>query len=159
MPGIAWNTCSTPSEGPGRQALYLLRVSFYWRWLNCWWPKPASPAREKNHMSHTNMKRNYKQEYNKYYGRGPACNCTPSQRKYRLNKASRARALRKVKNKKNISRNHDVDHSNGNPLDNRSSHLRVIPRSINRGKNKNKIKKCNLTKYVYTQHTKQNNNT
>ena len=95
-----------------------------------------SPAREKNHMSNTNMKRNYKQEYNKYYGRGPACDCTSSQRKYRLNKASRAHALRKVKKKQKIPRNHDIDHFNGNPLDNRSSNLKVIPRSINRGKNK-----------------------
>ena len=87
-------------------------------------------------MSNTNMKRNYKQEYNKYYGSGPARDCTPSQRKYRLNKASRARALRKVKKKQNIPRNHDVDHLNGNPLDNRLSNLKVIPRSINRGKNK-----------------------
>ena len=87
-------------------------------------------------MSNTNMKRNYKQEYMKYYGKGLACDCTPTQRKYRLNKASRARALRKVRNKQNIPLNHDVDHSNGNPLDNRSSNLKVIPRSINRGKNK-----------------------
>ena len=96
----------------------------------------VSPAKEKNHMSNTNMRRNYKQEYNKYYGRGPACDCTPSQRKYRLNKASRAHALRKVKQQQNIPHNHDVDHSNGNSLDNRSSNLKVIPRSINRGKNK-----------------------
>ena len=96
----------------------------------------ASPARQKNHMSNTNMKHNYKQEYMKYYGKGPVCDCMPTQRKYRLNKASCAHALRKVKKKQNIPCNHDIGHSNGNPLDNRSSNLKVIPHSINRGKNK-----------------------
>ena len=139
LPGFVRNICVTPSGGHGRQVPYLLRVILFDLGDDSIFEDPlyilAAPARN-NHMSNTNMKRNYKQEYNKYYGRGPACDCTPTQRKYRMHKALRARARRKVKSKQNIPRNHDVDHSNGNPLDNRSSNLKVIPRSINRGKNK-----------------------
>ena len=79
--------------------------------------------------------RDYQHEYNKYYDRRSASACTPLHRKHRKQKASRARALRQVKSKRSISRNHDVDQKNGNPLDNRASNLKVIHRHVNRGTN------------------------
>ena len=78
--------------------------------------------------------RNYQHEYNKYYGRGPASACIPLQRKHRKHKESRAQALRLMKKKQRIPHNHDVDHKNENPLDNRPSHLKLIHRHVNRRK-------------------------
>lgn len=71
------------------------------------------------------MARDYKEEYREYHGR-------PEQIKRR---AARVMARRyKEKNghaKKGDGK--DIDHKNGNPLDNRPENLQVRDRSANRG--------------------------
>ena len=70
------------------------------------------------------MARNYDKEYNNYQGK-------PEQIKRR---AARNAARRKLEKAGKVRKGDgkDVDHSNGNPRDNRSSNLKVKSKSDNR---------------------------
>ena len=71
-------------------------------------------------------KRDYKKEYAEYHS-------TPAQKKRR---ASRNKVRRKLLREGRVSKgdNKDVDHKDGNPLNNAARNLRVITRSKNRAK-------------------------
>lgn len=70
------------------------------------------------------MARDYKKEYKNYHSK-------PEQKKKR---AARNAARRKLMRNGKVSKGDgkDVDHRNGNPRDNRTSNLRVKPKSSNR---------------------------
>lgn len=71
-------------------------------------------------------KRNYKKEYRNYHGK-------PSQIKRRSSRnTARRKMVKSGSAKKGDGK--DVDHKNGNPLDNRRRNLRVMSRSKNRSK-------------------------
>jgi len=69
--------------------------------------------------------RNYKEEYETYHG-------TEDQKKRR---AARNKARRHLESEGRAHKHDgkDVDHKNGNPLDNREDNLRMRSRSANRG--------------------------
>lgn len=70
------------------------------------------------------MARNYKNEYSKYQG-------TAAQKKKRASRNAARNALKKV----GVVRkgdNKDVNHRNGNPLDNRAKNLQVTTKRANR---------------------------
>lgn len=69
--------------------------------------------------------RNYKEEYESYHG-------TDEQKKRR---AARNKARRRLEAEGRAHKHDgkDVDHKNGNPLDNSSDNLRIRSRSANRG--------------------------
>jgi hypothetical protein len=70
------------------------------------------------------MARNYKKEYANYQG-------TPEQIKKRASRnAARAKMVKAGKVRKGDGM--DIDHSNGDPLDNSTSNLKVKPASKNR---------------------------
>mgnify|MGYP003646158710 FL=1 len=73
--------------------------------------------------SSPNYKRNYRQEYDRYQGK-------PAQKKRR---ASRNKANRLV-GKKGM----DVDHKDGNPLNNSRKNLKIKPKGNNRSFPRNK---------------------
>lgn len=87
------------------------------------------------------QRRNYKKEYISYYGMGKSSEVSPLKRLRRKQKASRAKALKLVRSKKKIPKNHDVHHKDGNPLNNALSNLSVISRKKNRSMKKKKKKK------------------
>lgn len=83
-------------------------------------------------------KRNYRKEYDDYYGRkGRPKTWTAKQKTRRAQKASRnaARALMTKRVGKKRIRGRDVHHKNGNALDNRPSNLEIITRAKNRALN------------------------
>ena len=80
------------------------------------------------------MTRDYHKERRAYYGYGKSSSVTPEQRKHRREMAARKRARAQVKSKRRIPRGHEVDHKDGNPLNNKSSNLRVVTRHVNRAK-------------------------
>ena len=70
--------------------------------------------------------RDYKKEYLEYQG-------TPMQKKRRAKRnAARRRLMREGRVKKGDGK--DVDHKNGDPMDNSSSNLHVMSASANRSK-------------------------
>lgn len=70
--------------------------------------------------------RNYKKEYQNYQG-------TPQQKKRRaMRNAARRRMMREGRTRKGDGK--DVDHKNGNPMDNSPGNLRVLSASANRAK-------------------------
>lgn len=70
--------------------------------------------------------RDYKEEYDSYHG-------TTEQKKRR---AARNKARRHLERSGRVHKGDgkDVDHKDGNPLNNGSANIRVIDRSTNRGK-------------------------
>tara|TARA_Y100000114_G_scaffold43148_1_gene38572 strand:+ start:450 stop:707 length:258 start_codon:yes stop_codon:yes gene_type:complete len=67
-------------------------------------------------------KRNYKKEYKNYHGK-------PKQIKRRDSR----NAARNILKKKGVNvKGKDVAHKNGNPLDNKTSNLKVVSKSKNR---------------------------
>ena len=80
---------------------------------------------------------NKKRKYNKSTGRDyeydKEYQSSPEQKK---NRASRNAARRKLMKEGKVAKGDgkDVDHSNGNPKDNRKSNLKVMSKSKNRGK-------------------------
>jgi hypothetical protein len=70
--------------------------------------------------------RNYRKEYLNYQG-------TPQQKKRRaMRNAARRRMVREGRARKGDGK--DVDHKNGNPMDNSPGNLRVLSASANRAK-------------------------
>lgn len=69
--------------------------------------------------------RNYREEYDSYHG-------TESQKRRR---AARNKARRRLERAGKVSKGdgRDVDHKDGNPLNNSSANIRVISQSKNRG--------------------------
>ena len=76
------------------------------------------------------MPRDYRKERQAYYGYGSASSVTPEQRKHRKEMASRKLARKRL----NPPKGKEVDHKDGNPLNNKRSNLQVISRHANRSK-------------------------
>lgn len=72
------------------------------------------------------MARDYKKEY-----QARAEELKAYRRAHRQQDASRARARRSMGN---IPAGHEVDHVDGNPMNNSKDNLRIIPRRANRAK-------------------------
>lgn len=76
----------------------------------------------------------------KYYDKNPKAKVKKKKYDTKYNKktvkdrVSRNKARRIMKSKGVNVKGKDVDHKNGNPKDNRTSNLRVISKSKNRGK-------------------------
>lgn len=78
-------------------------------------------------------KRDYKKERQAYYGYGRFEDVTPTQQKHRKEKNNRNKARTRLKKEGiKLKPNHDVDHKDGNALNNSRSNLRVQHRSKNR---------------------------
>ena len=76
-------------------------------------------------------KRNYKKEYKNYHGK-------PKQIKRRDSR----NAARNILKKKGVNiKGKDVAHKNGNPLDNKTSNLKVVSKSKNRSYKRTKNSK------------------
>ena len=82
--------------------------------------------------------RNYRKEYIDFFGRSPEA-ATAKQLYHRKENASRIVARRKFLDHHKLVKcdqhagGWDVDHKNGDPLDNRMCNLRAMPIKINRG--------------------------
>ena len=68
--------------------------------------------------------RDYGKEYAEYHSK-------PDQRR---NRSNRNKARRKLANNGYSLKGKDVDHKNGNPMDNRLSNLRPLSPKVNRGR-------------------------
>lgn len=94
-----------------------------------------------NSLKRKRSSRNYRKEYDSYYGvPGRKKTWTKLQKLRRRHKVSRNGARRKMKKKFKISHKLDIDHIDGNPLNNSYRNLRVLHRSHNRGIKKKKNK-------------------
>lgn len=76
------------------------------------------------------MARDYHKERQAYYGYGKSSSVTPEQRRHRREMANRKKARARLKPPKGK----EVDHVDGNPLNNKRSNLQVISRHANRVK-------------------------
>lgn len=70
--------------------------------------------------------RDYRKEYDEYHSK-------PEQRKRRSSRVM-ARRLMEKRYGKHAVKGKDVDHKNGNAMDNRLENLRLLPPSTNRGR-------------------------
>lgn len=74
--------------------------------------------------------RDYKKEYRKYHG-------TEEYKKKRAKRTTARRRMIRKHGKKKLQ-GKDIDHKNGNAMDNSPSNLRVMDRGTNRSRNNNK---------------------
>jgi hypothetical protein len=79
--------------------------------------------------------RDYKAEYAKMYG---GDNPTPKQRKAMKKKTSRKRILRKMGREGKSTDGREIDHKDGNALNNGKKNIRLVSRHTNRSKDNNK---------------------
>jgi hypothetical protein len=79
--------------------------------------------------------RDYKAEYAKMYG---GDNPTPKQRKAMKKKTSRKRILRKMGREGKSTDGREIDHKDGNALNNGKKNIRLVSRATNRSKDNNK---------------------
>lgn len=93
---------------------------------------------------HGYRRRNYRKEYDNYFGKKHLPHTwTALQRRRRKEKTMRNQARRRFTRKygKRRLNGHDIDHRNGNALDNRWNNLRISTVYSNRSRNKKKKKK------------------
>jgi hypothetical protein len=78
--------------------------------------------------------RDYDKEYKDYYG--SEGHMTPEQRRHRQEKASRNHVRQEFMKDGKVHKGDgkDIDHKNGNPLDNNPGNLHVVSASTNRSK-------------------------
>lgn len=75
--------------------------------------------------------RNYRKEYDDYYGkRNHASTLTAAQKRHRKEKSARNKARRIM----HYPKGYDIDHRDGNPLNNKKSNLKKSNIHYNRGK-------------------------
>ena len=79
--------------------------------------------------------RDYTAEYAKMYG---GDNPTPKQRKAMKKKTSRKRILRKMGREGKSTDGREIDHKDGNALNNGKKNIRLVSRATNRSKDNNK---------------------
>ena len=72
------------------------------------------------------VKRNYKKEYKNYHSK-------PKQIKNRASRNKARSIIKKIRGLKSIN-GKDIDHKNGNPMDNRLKNLRIRSIKLNRGR-------------------------
>ena len=84
----------------------------------------------------SNKKRNYKKEYKNYHGKAE-----------QIKRRDSRNAARNLLKKKGVNvKGKDVAHRNGNPLDNKTSNLKVVSKTKNRSyKRTRKAKKVRAT--------------
>lgn len=89
----------------------------------------------RNHIVGKNKRKGSNKATGRDYSYDKKYESSPEQIKRRASRnAARRRAIQR--NGKSAMKGKDVDHKNGNPLDNRSSNLRIEPAKKNRGRKK-----------------------